>query len=138
MMLGRHCVGNSSNIQSTIGFSSGESEWYGLAKGSAADLGLLSTLRDGGIGCVVGQLGGERILVRQGLGRMRHVQTRCLWVQERAREGHLKVLPVRGKNSLADFFIKAVNGVLREKNLRMLGFVRVPASGKHKQVLRNG
>ncbi len=72
--------------QSTIGRSSGESEWYGLVKGSAAGLGLQSMLRDWGILVSLDVLSGcsaaRRFSSCQGLGRMRHVQTRYLWVQE--------------------------------------------------------
>jgi hypothetical protein len=139
MMLGRHCVKHSSNIQSTIGLSSGESEWYGLVKGSAAGLGLQSLLHDWGVQLSLEVLSDSSAArgfsARQGLGRMRHVQTRYLWVQERVREGHLRVLPVRGKNNPADLFTKAVAGVLREKILKQLGFVHVSASARHKELL---
>ena len=59
---------------------------------------------------------------------MRYVQTRYLWVLERIREGHVKILPVRRKNNPADLFAKAVNQKLREKILKILGFVHIRAS----------
>lgn len=139
MMLGRHCVKHSSNIQSTIGLSSGESEWYGLVKGSASGLGLQSMLQDWGIRIRLEVLSDSSAArgfsARQGLGRMRHIQTRYLWVQERVRDGHLRVLPIRGKNNPADLFTKPVNGAVRERFLRTLGFVHVSASEKHKRVI---
>ena len=138
-MLGRHCVKHASNIQSTIGLSSGESEWYGLVKGSAAGLGLQSLLKDWGVELRLEVLSDSSAArgfsARQGLGRMRHVQTRYLWVQERVKEGHLVVLPVRGKNNPADLFTKAVNGTTRERYLNMLGFIHISPSTKHKDVL---
>ena len=67
---------------------------------------------------------------------MRHVQTRYLWVQERVKEGHLKVLPVRGKNNPADILTKAVSGKLRVKHLKTLGFEHVALKDKHKAVIR--
>ena len=76
------------------------SELYGLVKGSAAGLALQSLLVDRGLHleldvlCDSSAAGG--FSQRQGLGRMRHVQTRYLWVQERVKEGHLKAAPVRG------------------------------------------
>ena len=45
-MPGRHCVRHASSVQSTIALSSGESEWYGLARCSAARLGSQSVLCD--------------------------------------------------------------------------------------------
>ena len=49
---------------------------------------------------------------RSCLGKLRHIQTQFLWLQERVNEGQLKVLPIRGKNNPADVFTKAVAGVL--------------------------
>ena len=100
-------------------------------KGSAAGLALQSLLADWGIHMGLDILSDSSAArgfsSRQGLGRMRHVQTRYLWVQERVKEGHLRVLPVRGKNNPADMFTKAVSGRLREKFLAKLGFRHVPA-----------
>ena len=39
-MLGQHCVKHSSNLQSTVSLSSGESEFYALVKAGQAGLGL--------------------------------------------------------------------------------------------------
>ena len=49
VVVGRHCGKHQSNLQSTISLSSGESEWYGLVKGSAAGLALQSLLVDWGL-----------------------------------------------------------------------------------------
>ena len=139
-MLGRHTCKHQSNMQSTIGLSSGESEWYGLVKGSAVGLGLQSLLRDWGLDLKLEVLSDSSAARgfsnRQGLGKMRHVQTRYLWVQERVKEGHLKVLPVRGKNNPADVLTKAVSGRLRVKHLTRLGYVSGGIRGVHKDVLR--
>ena len=113
-----------SDMQSTLSLSSGESEWYALVKGSAAGLGLQSLLRDWGIELPLEVLSDSSaargFAQRQGLGRMRHIQTRYMWIQERVKEGHLKVLPVRGTNNAADILTKAVAGTLREKHLEFL------------------
>ena len=139
VVLGRHCVKHQSNLQSTISLSSGESEWYGLVKGSAAGLALQSLLVDWGLHLELDVLcdssAARGFSQRQGLGRMRHVQTRYLWVQERVKEGHLKVVPVRGKNHPADLFTKVVSGKLREKFLKTLGFEHKAANRKQKHLL---
>ena len=138
-VLGRHCVKHQSNLQSTISLSSGESEWYGVVKGSAAGLALQSLLADWGITVSIDVLSDSSAArgfsTRQGLGKMRHVQTRYLWVQERVKEGHLRVLPVRGKNNPADLFTKAVSGRLRVRFIEKLGFRHVSPSKSHKDVL---
>ena len=124
-------------MQSTIALSSGESEWYAITKGSAAGLCLQSLMRDLGVGVDVvvrsDSSAARGFGSRQGLGRMRHVQSRYLWVQERVKEGHLRLEPIRGKNNPADMFTKAVSGVLRERFLKMLGFEhRIPSEGQKK------
>ena len=76
---------------------------------------------------------------RIGLGRMRHIQTRYLWLQERVKEGHLRVLPIRGKNNPADLLTKALSGVKRQKFMKTLGFEDVELSdGRHKEILGRG
>ena len=128
-----------SNLQSTISLSSGEAEWYGLVKGSAVGLCLKAMLADWGITVTLDVLSDSSAARgfsnRQGLGKMRHVQTRFLWVQERVRDGHLRVLPIRGKNNPADIFTKAVAGTLREKHIKRMGFEHTIASGAHKAVI---
>ena len=141
LTLGRHTTKTQSNMQSTIGLSSGESEWYGLVKGSAAGLGFQSLLRDWGVNLeleVASDSSAARgCAERHGLGQMRHVQTRYLWVQERVAEGHLKVVPIRGKNNPADVLTKAVSGVLRKKHLERLGFHCVAANAQHKALAKS-
>ena len=138
-MLGLHCVRHSSNMQSTIGLSSGESEWYALVAGASVGLALQSLLADWGVKLELTVLSDSSAArgfsSRQGLGKMRHVQTRFLWAQERVKSGDLKVEPVRGKSNVADLFTKPVNGVLRERLLKKLGFVHIAPGSKQKQLL---
>ena len=105
-------------------------------------MGLQSLLRDWGLELKLEVLSDSSaargMSQRQGLGKMRHVQTRYLWVQERVKEGHMKVLPVRGKNNPAEVLTKAVSGKLRSKHLKTLGFRSGAARGKHKGVLKDG
>ena len=139
-LLGGHCTSHKSNMQSTIGLSSGESEWYGLVKGSAAGLALQSHLADWGeilpLEVCSDSSAARGFAQRRGLGKMRHVQTRYLWVQERVKEGHLTIVPIRGKNNPADLFTKPVSGRLREKFLQTLGFEHRKAAGGQKEVLK--
>ena len=85
LMRDAHCLKVSSHTQSTISLSSGESEYYGTVKCAAIDLGARSMLSDFGMcaDVVVRTDSSSRLAVgsRRGLGRVRHVQTRYLWVQ---------------------------------------------------------
>ena len=130
---------HSANLQSTIGLSSGESEFYGLVKGAAVALGLQAILADWGLPVsadVASDSSAARGHVqRRGLGRMRHIQTRYLWIQERVGEGHIRVLCVAGKENDADMMTKALNGKEISRILGRLGFELRAKSVRQKSVL---
>ena len=85
VMLGNHCVKGSSAMQSTIALSSGESEYYGIVKAAAIGLQMRALLADWGYETAVRILTDSTAALgtcsRRGLGKLRHVQTRYLWVQ---------------------------------------------------------
>ena len=80
--VGAHVVKHSSNLQSTVSLSSGESEFYGLVKGAQQGLGLQSLLLDWGLTLSLEVLSASSAarghVQRRGLGKMRHIQTRFL------------------------------------------------------------
>ena len=51
---------------------------------------------------------GKAFSERRGLGRLRHVQTRYLWLQDRIAMGHIKVVKVAGTSNPADVLTKAL------------------------------
>ena len=57
---------------------------------------------------------------RQGLGKLRHVDTRSLWVQQRVRDGSLELRKVRGEVNPADLFTKHLTSGDRVKSLLSL------------------
>ena len=99
-IFGAHVLKHSSNIQSTIALSTGESEYYALVKGGPVGLGLQSLCADLGLDLEVAIEGDSNAakgaVDRVGLGKARRIQTRYLWLQERVAEGHLKVHHVPG------------------------------------------
>ena len=46
------------------------------------------------------------ICSRQGLGKLRHIATHTLWIQERVRDGAIELRKVRGEVNPADLFTK--------------------------------
>jgi len=143
-MFGQHVIKFGSNMQSVIGLSSAEAEHYGLTKGAAIGLGLKSLAEDWflGIKCEVhfavysDSSAALAFASRRGLGTMRHIETRYLWLQERVARGHLTVHKVGTLENVADFLTKAVAGNVLDKHMETLGFVyRVGRSAKAKQVL---
>ncbi len=48
----------------------------------------------------------KSFVARRGLGRMRHIEVRDLWLQEEVRMGKVKVLKIHGKENPADLMTK--------------------------------
>jgi hypothetical protein len=122
LMLGRHLLKSWSSTQTSIALSSGEAEFYGVVKAGGVSLGFQSLLADVGITIPVrvwtdssATLG---ICGRQGLGRLRHIDTRCLWIQQRVRDGTIQLYKVRGEENPADLFTKHL--VCRDRILSLL------------------
>ncbi|CAK0809617.1 unnamed protein product, partial [Prorocentrum cordatum] len=134
-MLGHHVVKHGSNLQSTVSLSSGESEYYALVKGGSVGLGLHSLFADWGLDLKV-ELASDSSAARghvqrRGLGKMRHVQSRYLWIQERVGKGDLSIAAVPGKNNVADVLTKSVGGSLLRRHMATLNiWDRAPSSNQ--------
>ena len=122
-MIGQHCIRTWSSTQPSVTLSSGEAEFYGLVKAAGAGLGHQSLVGDLGLKLPVtvwtdssAALG---IASRSGLGKLRHLETHTLWVQEKVRVGAIKVKKVRGEVNPADLFTKHLPS--REKVHQLLG-----------------
>ncbi len=123
-MIGRHLVESWSSTQGPISLSSGEAEFYGVVKASGVALGYQALLRDLGVRMPV-RVGTDSratmgICSRQGLGKLRHVDTRSLWVQQRVRDGSIELRKVRGEVNPADVFTKHLAGEDRIRDLLLL------------------
>ena len=104
--MGAHVTKCWSATQASIALSSGEAEYYGLVKGAAAGPGHQAIMSDFGIDMPVrlwtdssAALG---IAKRSGLGRIRHLDTHTLWLQEKMRTTAVEVRKVKGEENPAD------------------------------------
>ena len=74
--------------QAVVALSSGEAELYGIVKGSSEGLGAQSLLKDLGIETRVRVLADASaalgVVNRIGLGKLRHLHTNWLWVQDKS------------------------------------------------------
>jgi len=99
-----------SSTQSSVTLSSGEAEFHGLVKGAAVSLGQQALYED--LGVKVGlrlwtdSSAAVGICSRQGLGKLRHVDTKTLWLQQAVRVGRLEVRKVPGVSNPADLLTK--------------------------------
>ena len=87
LLHGTHLVKHWSTTQKTTALSTGEAELYGAVKGASEALGMQSIASDLGISSNVhvrtDSSAAIGICARTGIGRVRHLATGQLWVQER-------------------------------------------------------
>jgi hypothetical protein len=109
-MFGLHVIKTWSSTQPSISLSSGEAEYHGVVKAAGLALGQQSLMRDLGIDVRVRVWTDSNAAIgicgRSGLGKLRHVQTHTLGVQERVRTGAIELRKVHGDVNPADLFTK--------------------------------
>jgi len=110
LMLGGHVLKTWSSTQPSVTLSSGEAEFYGVVKAAGTALGQQSLMRDLGIKVKVrvwtDSSAAMGVCTRQGLGKLRHLETHTLWVQEKVRNKSIELRKVRGDVNPADLFTK--------------------------------
>ena len=96
--------------QVVVAVSSAEAEYYAMIEGSVRGLGLQSMMLELGISVSVvlatDSSAAKSFSSRRGLGRMRHIEVKDLWLQEAACRGRIKIMKVAGKENPADIFTK--------------------------------
>ena len=124
LMLGSHFIKSWSATQGAISLSSGEAEFYGVVKAAGIALGYQALLADLGVELPVrvwiDSSATMGICGRQGLGKLRHVDTKSLWVQQKVRDGSLELRKVRGEANPADLFTKHLSSEVRVTELLKL------------------
>ena len=65
---------------------------------------------------------------RRGLGKMRRIQTRYLWILERVGEGHIKIIAIPGTKNPAEILTKIVPGTILKRHQEKMGFKVVTKS----------
>lgn len=130
--LGNHTLKTLSKTQSVIALSSAESELYGLIKATAEGLGLQFKLKDLGLQCRLtikcdasAALG---IIGRRGLGKVRHIDTSHLWIQELSARKRATYHKVDGSVNPADLMTKALGANVAHEHMEAMG--EIPAAGR--------
>ena len=124
-MLGDHLVKSWSTNQSVVALSSGEAEFYALTRGSAIALGFQSLLADLGIHLRIRVMtdatSGRAIASRRGLGKVRHIATHELWIQEHVLRGHIELVKIKNTFNSSDVFATHLDRSLMEEAISQLG-----------------
>ena len=98
------------STQSIVAPSSGEAEYYAVVKGACEGIGLKQLLVYMGVKMEVrlwvDSSTAKAMSERMGLGKVRHMDVRYLWVQEVRRRGGLKVMKIKGEDNPADIMTK--------------------------------
>ena len=114
-----------SRTQSNIALSSGEAEFYGLVSTASEALGRVAMSEDFGdkIDAYLYADASAAIGVsnREVLGRIRHLDTQSLWVQQARRKLRLGLGQVLGIESPSDLMTKHVDSKLLGEHVRCMG-----------------
>jgi hypothetical protein len=109
-MLGRHAVKHWASTQTSVTLSSGEAEFAGVIRDAGQGLGYQALLKDLGIDLPLrvwtDSSAAIGICSRQGLGKLRHLDTHTLWIQQAVRTGRIDLRKVDGEVNPADLFTK--------------------------------
>ena len=102
-------------------------ELYGAIKAAAEGLGHLSLMKDWGFdmqGKVFADASAALgIISRQGLGKVRHIDTSYLWIQQVNAEKQLSFDKVPGESNIADLMTKDLDSATINKHCASTGLV---------------
>ena len=136
-MLGDHLIKSWSPTQSLVSLSSGEAEYYGMVTAIANALGDVALAADWGVRLEpqihMDATAGISIGSRRGLGRVKHIDTVFLWVQEVVNRGRVRVDKKSTHEMIADVLTKAVTEVKMESMMTQMNYHY--CEGRHKLAL---
>jgi hypothetical protein len=118
-MLGKHMIKSYSKQQQMLAFSSTEAETYGMVACSAELLGIQSCARDMGFfydGTIYADASAALgIVQRRGIGKVRHIRTQSLWLQEAHATQRLGFEKIDGSRSPSDHMTKHLTDTLQRR-----------------------
>ena len=114
-MTGGHCIRTWSSTQVPIALSSAEAEYYSMVEGAAKAIGLKAMMEELGfpqvspVTLLPDSCAARALAARRGVGRVRHMETRMLWLQAEVRHKRVILGWVPGKDNPADLMTKYLN-----------------------------
>ena len=115
-MMGAHCIKTWSATQGAFALSSAEAEFYAMIEAVTRAKGLISLANEVGFKDMTNVVhigtdssAAKSFVSRRGLGKMRHLEIRDLWLQKEVRDGKVEVSKVRGEENPADLMTKILN-----------------------------
>ena len=133
-MMGSHCIKTWSASQCAYALGSAEAEFYAMIEAVTRAKGLISLARELGFEGMsnVVRVGtdssaAKSFVNRRGLGKMRHLEIRDLWLQKEVNEGKVEVSKVRGDQNPSNLMTKILGVRDIEERLHRLSIRVVPA-----------
>ena len=133
--MGSHPIKHWASQQGVVALSSGEAEYYAIVKAVSQSIGIKSLLKDMHqearirIRVKTDATAAQGISMRTGLGKLRHIDTNQLWVQDKVRKGEVEIVKVPTWENLADTLTKYVNNETIGKH--MIGTAARFEEGRH-------
>ena len=126
---GSHTIRHWSRTQVGVALSSGESELYALVKASTETLGLMRMSSEMGLSqtgiLLTDSSAAKGTVHRVGSGRLKHIATNNLWVQEKAARGELVYKKIPRDKNFADLLTHHWDSRVGEHMLNSAGLYRV-------------
>ena len=124
LMLGNHLIKTYSKTQSNIALSSAESEFYATMKVCQESIGMISLAKELMMNLkarvMVDASAALGVAQRMGIGKIRHLHTGALWIQEQELRKHLSLNKVPGVDNIADLMTKNVPREILERHTKGL------------------
>ena len=124
---GNHLIKHWSTTQPTVALSSAEAELTGICKGASQSLGLQSLAADLGIKLNLKLMSDATAAIgiarRRGLGKVRHLATADLWIQDRLRKKDVTLEKIASADNPSDMLTKHVDRLLLSKHMAKLCLV---------------
>ena len=121
IMVGKHLIKGYSKQQKVLALSSAEAETYGMVACSAEVLGIQSCAKDLGMdymGVIYADASAALgIVMRRGIGKVRHIRTQSLWLQEAHATKRLGFEKIDGSRNPSDLMTKHLNDTLQQRHL---------------------
>ena len=127
VMLGKHCIKTWSSTQGAVALSSAEAEFYAMIEATVRSKGMLSTMKEIGfqmterVQLYTDSSAAKSFVSRRGLGKMKHLEIRDLWLQREVGLGLVIVNKVEGPRNPADLMTKYLKRWEIELRLRLMG-----------------
>ena len=135
LAIGRHPIYSGSSTQTIVALSSGEAEFYSAVKGASRTIGTSKMYVD--LGETIeprlwtDSTAAKGIASRRGAGKIRHIHTPALWLQQWVSRKRLALHKVDGKKNEADAGTKYLERGPLERCLEMMNlFVRTESAAE--------